>query len=255
MAKKEVNLYLTVQKSDYCVMIPYFGGIDFVHNQCVRELDKRGVQLLKYPGCPYIDMARGKLVETALASFKTARYFMFIDHDILFEPDDVERLIETIDESHYDILGVPYSKKRPLAGIVGHIEEDWTAFDTGGIYPAKFLGMGFTVIRRTLLETIREFTGVAFCPSVDGEISPMFSHLTSVVNQLPDDTTRIEYWGEDVSFCWRAKKCGAKIGVWTVPRIFHRGGYDYSLEDVGKCVPNHASLTIQASDNPSPKLV
>ena len=222
-----------MDKSEYCAMTPYFGSVDFQHSRRMIALKDAGTQLVHQPGCPYIDMVRGSLLKVALDNFPRCKVFIFIDHDIIFEPETVEGLAEKLSNSEYDVLGVPYPTRQPHGKVIGFVESDsWTAY-IDKEYPANFLGMGMTAIKLRVINRLLEIYPPVNCPSTMSEISPMFQTMITDEGWL----------GEDVAFCRRAQKHGYKVGIWAKPRIYHRGQYDYALEDVPFFVANNETLT------------
>jgi hypothetical protein len=224
----------------YAVMIPYYGRRDADHLNCVDKLKAAGVEIVACDGCPYIDMARALLVQTALTQTE-ADVLVFIDHDIMFKPEHVEMLAQHCFDSEYGVLGALYAYRRTEGGLIGKLDSPPSQLDfyVPGLWPAQFLGMGFTAIKRSVFETLDERLPLVNCPTVKMAVRPYFMH--SIIS---DGSGTPRYDGEDISFCSRVRESGIKIGVDLEPRIIHRGSYDFTLEDAGSAVPKFQVLTI-----------
>src|SRR5437868_5589508 len=76
---------------DYAICTPYWGGRDGDHLDCITALQKRyGLRGYRLDGCAYIDIARAALCRMVEANGHAGA--LFIDHDILFNPDDAYEL-------------------------------------------------------------------------------------------------------------------------------------------------------------------
>ncbi len=203
------------------VLATYGSSRDNDHGDLITALRyELHLLVLEVRESPQIDMARSYLATMALDH--GADVMVFVDHDILFEPLDVERLAEVAREQR-GIVGAPYSKRKMGAGVVGGIEAgEVTFFEGGGLYPAPgCIGMGFTAIHRdvfTKLDALQEYAPVN---SQSGVMRPYFKKL--VVN---------DYWlNEDASFCHAAREAGAPLMIDTRIRVKHLGLHPFGIED------------------------
>jgi hypothetical protein len=221
---------------NYAVCVPYYGGYDPAHYRGMKGLKELGVEnLLELHGCPYIDVARSVLVEQALG-ICGCDGVMFIDHDIVFQPRDVLKVIELAEETQA-LVGVPYSMRTPGKTVVGGFApgiKDVVFFEGGGLYPSAYLGMGFTAIPRSAFDAVGrslpDLDAGGFMPG--RTIKPYFAL----------DTSGGYYSGEDISFCRRATEANVHQFLYTVPRIFHKGAYQYGIEDAGISVPRFKTV-------------
>lgn len=219
------------------VLVPYFGGLDYEHLQCMLKLKALGTPdtliVRELPNCPWIDMAQAFLADRALQDPDVDILF-WIEHDMLFNPEDVFKLAQRCRDSEYDMLGAAYSQRRPGGLIVGGIVEDGPVeFFTDKLYPAEHCGLGFTATKRSLFERLRDVIRPTYCPAVDAEIHPYFAHIIADM-----------YLGQDSSFCRRVMADGMKIGIDASIRVFHRGAYNYAIEDTAIMVPRYEKLTV-----------
>lgn len=224
----------------YIVGILYYGGRDSEHAKCMEGLKDHPyiAQVVSLEGCPYIDIGRCALAAHAIEL--DAGGILFIDHDIIFDIEEVTRIIESA-ESTKGVVGAGYSMRRPGLGMIGGIDVeksieqglgDIIFFEGGKLYPALYLGMGFTAIHRDALETIGKELPKLKSGITDIEMKPLFS-------LLQEDG---KYYGEDVSFCIRAGRAGVTMHMDTRIRVHHKGTYTYGLEDCGIVVPYLHSL-------------
>jgi hypothetical protein len=227
--------------SKLAVLIPYFGGVDYEHLQCVNALKllamKNGdVNFHEHPHCPWIDMAQAYLADRAIEDEEVDILF-WIEHDMVFKASDVFLMADRCRQSKYDILGAAYSQRRPKGLVVGEPKEENPEFFVDRMYDATHCGMGFTAMKRRVFEELRKTVNEVYCPAVDHKIHPYFAHIIEDM-----------YLGQDSSFYRRANRAGLNIGIDALPRIFHRGNYNYGLEDTGIQVPRYEKLIMHSSN-------
>jgi hypothetical protein len=220
-------------------------------------------------GCPYIDIARGTAAQLCLeAGFKG---LFFIDHDIVFEAQDVIAMARQAEEQQaivYQLYSMRTSGKRAIGAPHPSVKQA-VFHEGGGLYPGHYGGFGFAAIPRFVLEQIgadmleldtgwsrvkgifslrsgfpdwqelRDALGRAGALTEDERVDQVAT-WKRVIRELSGN----DYAGEDLSFFHRAKRLGIKTLVDTRPRIAHKGAYRYGLEDVQLAVPRAKSLTI-----------
>ena len=77
--------------TSHCViLVPVGGAIDPGCEDALRELERRGYVVWRVRGFSAIDAARNQMANDALA--QRFDELMWIDSDIVFDPDDVDRL-------------------------------------------------------------------------------------------------------------------------------------------------------------------
>lgn len=244
---------------EYAICIPTFGPLDKDQQASLWELDKAGALIIQLHNCPYIDMARAELTRIALDVVGADGIF-FLDHDIIFKPTDLLSLCKEAEERQ-DVVAAVYCMRKTAHALIGAVDSSVgdriPFFDIGSVLPALYSGLGFAAIPKAVIDSLRE----AF-PAIDagffGKVHPLYAL----------DVNGTFYSGEDVSFCarvqglsvkqiqgegnlnghdWEIKRTEAptKHRVWldTRVRIFHRGAYDYGIEDHSIVVPRYAELT------------
>lgn len=219
------------------VLATYGKTREHQHGDCIDAVEHGlGILVMKTRGSPQIDIARSLLAYTALAH--GADVCLFVDHDILFEPLDVEVLAESARQTR-GIVGAPYSERRMGGGLVGGFASDVdeaTFFDGGGLYPSPgAIGMGFTAIHRDVFALLDPLPEYAACNCSDGQLRPYFRKLILDGHWLH----------EDASFCEAARRAGAPTHIDTRIRVQHLGEYPYGVEDCRVSIPRKNSLTIR----------
>lgn len=144
----------------YLVGILYYGAVDREHDRCVKALTGHPyiLDVMELTGCPYIDMGRS-IIATRVLDHPEIDGLLFIDHDMVFEPGEVEKVIESAERSR-GVAGAAYSMRRP-GRIIGAIDgsklepgQKVVFFDGGQAVPAQHLGMGMTAIHRSVFERL-----------------------------------------------------------------------------------------------------
>lgn len=144
----------------YLVGILYYGGIDREHDRCVQALKNHPYihAVMEMHGCPYIDIGRS-IIATKVLDDPQFGGLLFFDHDMIFEPEEVTKLIDSA-EACKGVVGAAYSMRRPghmIGGIdTRHLQKDEKVvfFNGGGPRPATYLGMGMTAIHRSVFERL-----------------------------------------------------------------------------------------------------
>ena len=127
---------------------------------------------------------------------------LWLDSDMMFAPDLLERLSADLDQGLEFVSGLYFTRKAPVTPCVYE-----TCHDVGGVPTAA----PFTSIPDGLFEA----EGVGF-----GAVL-MDTRLVCRVGQLP--FFPMEGYGEDLSFCRRARAAGAKIFCDSRVRVDHIG--------------------------------
>jgi len=190
-----------------------------------------GILVIETRGHPHLDIARSQLATAALE--QGADVTVFIDHDTLFDPLDVEALAGVARDTQ-GIVAAPYSERRMGGCMVGMVDaEEAVFFEDGGLYPASsFVGMGFTAIHKNVYSLLDALPDYAPINSDNGTIRPYFRKL------IVDG-----YWmPEDVSFCHAARAAGADITIDTRIRLEHLGEHPFSIEDCSRRPEKKASI-------------
>lgn len=182
--------------------------IVFAHNGTMRfEFYRSLVALKQYDfsnakhiigessaGGPYIVQNRNTMIEQALEL--GSEWILSLDNDVVFSADILDRLLEVADPVERPIMGALYFTTLDEKWFPVWLEKDEKGDDIpvefitiGDVRELSVVGMGCTLIHRSVLEKMRNSTDDQW---------PWFGH------DLINGTRR----GEDVTFCYRARDLG-----------------------------------------------
>lgn len=232
------------------VVTNYFLGA--LHSSMPEWSELFRLGFLVQEGGSLISKARDYL--TAQFYFETdAHYLLFIDSDQSFHPLQIKMLMDVITQRGYDIATAPVPSKqfesnsRAFSSAMYRYQErrdsnDEFLFSAAMDYnfveaekqekglsvrEADLAGTGMMLIPRRSIAKMYEFyteeehNESTYAYEMHGgafkKLPPLFNPIVSFPN----------YFGEDYSFCIRAKKAGLKIGVDTRIQIIHTGRMDY----------------------------
>ena len=136
--------------------------------------------------------SRNKLAERAINS--DADYVLWLDSDMTFVPDTLDMMLDTLKTNNYEMLTGMYFRRRPP--FTPTLFEELRILPTGTvtkefdeipdeIFEVAGCGFGCVLMSRNVLWNV-------FCQNGN-----MFAPINGV--------------GEDLSFCWRARRIGHKI--------------------------------------------
>lgn len=207
------------------VLMPVGSNIERPTEASIMQLKDRGYSVMIRYDVSDINKTRSYMATKALA--EGYEELMWIDSDIVFDPNSVDRL-----RSH-DLpctCGL-YSLKRPEGGIAGVLCGDCkelTFGPSGGLTEIRYAATGFLHTRREVYEAIKDKFNLPLCENGDdlGDITPYFFPM------IVHDGGGYRYLGEDLSFCERIRQAGYKIHADTTIRLGHIGKYWYSWEDM-----------------------
>ena len=154
-------------------------------------------------GCSIITMARNALVNEFLKT--DAEELLFIDADVIVEPDDVMRLLAQ--STDRDILCGMYPRRAKDKNFFLDLYRDDTdalVFD-GPLMRVNRVGTGFMLIKRHVIEKL-----IADHPEWNVENRQGDGHVSAVFDFAIKDG---KYVGEDYLFCDRAREAGFKVWV------------------------------------------
>jgi hypothetical protein len=172
---------------------------------------------------------RNDVVKRFLAG-SDADWLWFVDTDMVFLPDTLERLLECADPDKAPIVGgLCFSTDGgamfpTLYGLMG--EEDdpqvirFHEWPPNSMFQVAATGTGCLLIHRTAFERIRDFAVPA-----TGQVG--FNTAYPWFQETAHDNRPV---GEDITFCWRAGVVGIPVYVNTSVHIGHVKEYLLDLD-------------------------
>ncbi len=208
--------------SKCAVIVPCRDYIEYHCDEALRILEGRGYKIFRQRGISNIDFARSKLATDILRMGFTET--MWIDSDIRFNPDDVDRLRE---HNLPFVCGLYMRKVEKRFTCTFPSEMRKVTFGSGGgLTEIEAVGMGFSLIRKEVYDKILAQWELPVCNA--GTKEEVIPYFLSMVIKANDGNYK--YLFEDYSFCYRAKLCGFKIMADTRIRLWHIGLHGYSWE-------------------------
>ena len=191
----------------------------------LRELERRGYIIWRAHGSSSDDSMRSQLASDALA--KGFDELMWIGGEIVFDPNDIDRLRE----HNLPIVGGLVAKTggRQYAAAFLPGTEAITFGKQGGLIEIQYCGFGFLHTRRIVFETIAKQLKLPVCNTRFGK--PLVPYFQPLI--IPDGADASWYLEGDFAFCERARQCGFKTVADTRLRVSHVGSYSYSWEEAG----------------------
>jgi len=195
---------------------------------CVEKAHLKGLNVFMW-GINGGDALIGRTRSVAASNFLEhgpAEYMIFVDSDIVFEPEDLHRLHQNLVKG-FDLVGGCYVVKdgSQLAsfGWNGQVTLD------GTIQEIEYLATGFMGISRKLLEKMRDELNLPQLHANEPATKcwPFFESGA----QYDRADGRI-YISEDWDFCEKARKVGVKCYLDTAIRLGHIGNYVWCIDNL-----------------------
>ena len=190
------------------------------HNQGDCPLGKHSIHVVPQVNACVIHWARNHLL---MNRRKDADYVLFCDDDIVVEKDTLERLL-----SHKKDIVAGLCTKRidPPEPVFRQWMDEIQNYGVilqwqeGKLVEVDACGTGLILISRKVIEEVAQ----AYHPQeyADHGDGFWFEFLRGPHNQE---------WGEDVSFCWKARRLGYQMFVDTSVTPGHVGEYPYGVAD------------------------
>jgi len=144
-----------------------------------------------------VHKARNKLVESAINGFDEATHLLFVDDDMVFTNDDLDKLLD----SGKDIIGsVCVEKSPPFHPCLVPLDKDWSSlkklWEEKKPLRVDSVGMGFTLVKVGVLKELMKKSNQVFYFERNSD------------------------FGEDYNFCQSVRDlkktiwvhCGSKVG-------------------------------------------
>ncbi len=176
------------------IAVPSMDSVPAVFAQSLSMLKKVGDCAVAFQIGSLVYDSRNNLAKHALSM--KADFVLWLDSDMMFEPDTLERMMAKMEERDLDILsGIYYRRRHPFSPVLfkklSIDENNFANFENYNSYPE---------------DDIFEVEGIGFgCVLMKSDV------LFDVAAQYKDWFSPFGRVGEDLSFCWRARQCGYKI--------------------------------------------
>ena len=129
-------------------------------------------------------------------------YMLFVDDDIVFEPQDIEKIYNHL-KSGYDVVGGLYpvrgASQLSSYGWGGHLEVD------GNVHEIEYLATGFMGISRRILEKVRSELELPLLNPNDWSTCYPFFEPGRKTDRPEGDPI---YISEDWDFCEKVRQIG-----------------------------------------------
>ena len=176
------------------IAVPSMDSVPAVFAQSLAMLKKVGNCAVAFQVGSLVYESRNDLAKYAVQS--EADYVLWLDSDMMFEPELLEKMIATLREKDLDILsGIYYRRRHPFSPVlmkklsIG--ENNFCEYENYNTYPE---------------DEIFEVEGIGFgCVLMKSDV------LMDIKAAYDDWFSPIGRVGEDLSFCWRARQTDHKI--------------------------------------------
>lgn len=224
------------------VLVPCGEAIAAPCEDSLRVLESRGYEVRRIRGFSQIDVARNTIASNAVRDGFGET--LWIDSDVGFNPDDVEKLRNR----QLPIVAGIYAKKakRELACKFLDDTKGIQFGKKGGLIELMYAATGFLHVRREVYLDIQHKLNLPTCNLGFGEaIVPWFQPL---IREYKGNSW---YLGEDFAFCERARQAGFRIMADTSIRLWHIGSYPYGWEDASGPTLRYSAFELKFEASPS----
>lgn len=174
------------------IAVPCMDQVPAPFCQSLAQIQKTGECVLAMKSGSLIYTSRNDLATQAIQI--EADYVMWFDSDMVFKPDTMVRMLDTMQKNDIDILtGLYFRRVPPYSPVLFDKLEMrgeaclWSEFKTipEGLFEVGGCGFGCVLMKTDVFFDVQSRFGNMFAP--------------------------IANTGEDLAFCWRARNCGYKI--------------------------------------------
>ena len=188
------------------IVIPCMDQVPTQFCQSLAMLKKEGECAIAFQMGSLIYMARNELAMKAI--HMGADYILWLDSDMVFEPDLMTRLFESLKANDADFVSGLYFKRFPPYEPVVYSKFD--------IVDDEIIAEKMTEVP----ETVTAVGGVGF-----GCVLMSTALALAVYNEYNTMFAPIGNVGEDIAFCYRAQTLGYKVLLDPSIRCGHVGHY------------------------------
>lgn len=203
---------------------------------CLEAALKTGrYALLRYFNDAQVDRARSMALSDFLRLYKTTDVMIFVDGDMMFSVDQMDRVVELAREKKSIAGGAyPVRRKHESWPACRSLEGDG-ALTFGPDKPPHrmlYVGTGFMAVHRSVLETLSKT--LPFCTiAMDQGFWPFCRPF-----EIQHPNGEWEYLPDDWAFCERVYEAGHECWLDMASDIGHLGQYEYHLGDAAQSMKN-----------------
>lgn len=223
-------------KLDFFLQSVLYRSIDPHTAYCIERLHAvlpRKFMWVPLAGDALVARARSIAASLFLKS-EIAPYMIFIDGDIVFEPEDIEKLYQDLCDG-YDLVGGFYVVRDGSQSA--HFGWDANLPVNGKVNEVEYLSTGFTGISLKMLKQMREELKLPLLNEGEhSECWPFFESGAYVEREEHKGKTIFSrkkiYISEDWDFCEKARKIGVKSYCDTSILLGHIGTKKWTIDDL-----------------------
>lgn len=166
------------------------------------------------------------ILATHFLTETSADVLLWIDADMVFEPDDVREICEQAVD--YSVIGGLYMMRHnENASPAARVEEPMSLEGRPRPVRAAWVGTGFLATHRRVFEALAARSDMLPCQSAtEGPFWPFYYPM------LPEWHGSTYWLGEDVAFCERAREEGFEVYVSPGIQLGHMGGREFRVADM-----------------------
>ena len=213
------------------IAIPMMHYVDAQFFRSILGLKKVGKMEIGIEVDSLVYEARNRLVMFAVN--KEVDYILFIDSDMQFDPDLLERLMKDVKDGKEFVCGLAFKRRLPTSPVIlkechwevtkedgfTHHVEYFNDYPKNSLFQIAGCGFGCVLIKVSMILDMAKYFGM----------SP-FTPLPGL--------------GEDYSFCWRANQIGKKMWCDSAVKLGHVGQKIYTEADFLKQQEEEKKQTI-----------
>lgn len=186
------------------IAVPSMDSVPAIFAQSLSMLEKVGDCVIGFQVGSLVYNSRNQLARRAIEM--GSDYILWLDSDMMFEPDTLKRMTNIMGEKDLDILsGIYFRRCEPYTPVLC----DKLSISEGGCDHHNL---------EEVPEGLFEVEGIGFgCVLMKTDV------VFDVLARFHDAFSPIHAVGEDLSFCWRARECGYKIFADSSIQLGHCG--------------------------------
>lgn len=184
------------------VAVPCMDQVSCKFAQSLANLDRVGLMSFNFSESSLVYDSRNKLAQAAVG--EGSDYVLWLDSDMVFKPSLLRDLMDAIEGRDF-VTAIAFRRRPPFTPAL------WAAVRMG-LDPSENLNAEFAELPEGVFEI--EGSGLACCLMRTEIIKAVIDKYHAVFDPLPG-------YGEDISFCIRARGCGYKLHAASGIRVGH----------------------------------